>query len=163
MDEEKYTEEERIKDLDEAIKRGNNKSASSCEENKEAVNSNYDKEVAHGWMIPIKIDVIKKIKGTGVIPIGIATQFTIDEKGKRKIKRRLTHNCSRVGPTNTSVNSRCDKELLEPSIFAFCFLRILHMLHAMRLKYPMIAILLNKADIDAAYRRIHVILAHALL
>ena len=35
------------------------------------------------------------------------------------------------------------------------FLRICHMIHAMRLQFPHIAILLCKIDLDAAFRRMH--------
>jgi len=38
-----------------------------------------------------------------------------------------------------------------------CLIRILHLIHKMRLTHPSICILITKIDLDAAHRRIHVI------
>ena len=91
-----YTESHRIKDLAHAIKRGNNESSKRPVKNKEAVLNAYDKECDNGWMLPFLAEGIPKMQKAGVIPIGIAVQNMVDEEGKVKIKRRLTHNCSRV-------------------------------------------------------------------
>ena len=55
------------------------------------------------------------------------------------------------------------KETLEPCFYGHCLLCILHMIHKMRLTHPQIIILLTKLDLDAAYRRIHVLAAMAVL
>ena len=49
------------------IARDNRKSASSAE-NKEILLSNYTKEVDQGWMLPVTLESVRKIKGAGVIP-----------------------------------------------------------------------------------------------
>ena len=75
----------RQKDLDFMIERGNHKSATS-KDNEASLLKNYAKEVERGWMLPTAIESVKKIKGAGVIPVGVATRFTIDERGNRKVK-----------------------------------------------------------------------------
>ena len=84
------SEKERKLDLDHMIARGNHKSASSPE-NIKSLLENYEKEVKYGWMLPITVECVKKIKGAGVIPVGVAQQLTISDKGKRKTKYRTTH------------------------------------------------------------------------
>ena len=114
-------------------------------------------------MIPFLKEDVMKIPNTSVIPAGVATQWTISDKGERIIKRRPTHDASRPGPSGLSVNNRCDKELLDECLIGHCLLRLLHQVHALRLLHPSIHILFNKTDLDAAYRRLHVALAYALL
>ena len=58
------------------------------------IKKNYTKEVEQGWMLPIHKDIVQQIQGGGVIPIGIATQHTVNEKGQRIKKHYLTHDCS---------------------------------------------------------------------
>ena len=90
---EDITEKERIEDVDHMIARGNHKSAQSPE-NEPTLHTNYEKEVTFGWMLPMTVESVRKIKGAGVILIGIAKQFTIYSKGRRKAKRRTTHDAS---------------------------------------------------------------------
>ena len=74
--------------------------------NTQTLYDNYTKEVKHGWMLPIPKHSLTKLKGAAVIPVGVATQFTIDDKGNRKVKKRTTHDASFPPPTNQSVNNR---------------------------------------------------------
>ena len=62
-----------------------------------------------------------------------------------------------------SVNDRCDHNALDESLFGFCLLRILNHIHALKIKHPSQRILLNKTDLDAAYRRLHVMIKFALM
>ena len=96
----------------------------------------YSKEVHKGWMILIPKRAIPNIKGCGVIPIGITKQITINDKGERIEKRRLTHDCSNVRDSGYSVNNMVDEELLEECTYGFCPLRILHNIQAIRLQNP---------------------------
>ena len=79
-------------------------------------------------MLPILSEDVGEIAGAGVIPSLIVFQNYVDEKGKTKIKRRVTHDCSRKVPPQNSINSRCVEAEMEPTIFAF-FLRILLQIH----------------------------------
>ena len=77
-------------------------------------------------------------------------------------KKRLTHDQSFDGlGSNTSINDRINKDMLEPLLYGFMFSRLLHMIHAMRMCHPHIIILLTKYDPDAAYCRMHMNAASA--
>ena len=149
-------------DLRFMIKRGNHKSATS-KENEPTLINNYTKEVEQGWMLPVTSKCVIKIKYAGVIPVGVATQFTIDDKGNRKTKRRTTHDASFPPPSEKSINNRMFRELLTNCFYGYCLIRILHVIHIMRYTYPQIRILICKLDLDAAYRRLHVLAAMAVL
>ena len=67
------SEKERLDDLEYMIQRGNHPSASESENNT-ALIKNYIKEVNKGWMIPIYINTIRKLKLARIIPVGVAPQ-----------------------------------------------------------------------------------------
>ena len=160
---EEIPDETRKEDLLHMMKRGNHKSAQIPEINAQTLMKNYTKEVKHGWMLPIPKRVLHKLKGASVIPVGVATQFTIDDKGNRVVKRRTTHDASFPPPSKNSVNNRLIKDLLVDCQYGHCLLRVLHNIHVMRLTYPHLMILLIKYDLDAAYRRLHLTALMALL
>ena len=108
--------------------------------------------------MPLAIESLQSIKNAEVVPLGVAEQFSINEKGERYIKRRVTHDCSFPGPSGVSVNNRVQQESLQPCFYGFCLLRILHMISAMQRRWPTKRILIGKTDLDTAYLRIH---AHA--
>ena len=56
-------EESRLKDIQYMIERGNHKSA-AVDENRQALEKAFEKEVKNCWMIPIPIHIIKCIPGT---------------------------------------------------------------------------------------------------
>ena len=149
-------------DLQQMIKRGNHKSA-QLPTNEQSLEENYKKEVEHGWMMPITIDSIRKLEGAAVIPIGVATQSSIDANGDHYTKRRTTHDASFQPASGESINTRLRREELEPCYYGHCLLRLLHALHSMRLHDPHLVILLIKYDLDAAYRRLHVMAKMAAL
>ena len=105
--------------------------------------------------MPLTIGYLQSIKNAGVVPLGVEEQFSINEKGERYIKRRITHDCSLPAPSGLSVNNQVQQESLQPCFYGFCLLRILHIISAMRSRWPTKQILIGKTDLDAAYRRIH--------
>ena len=131
--------------------RENHKLARS-ELNSAAPEKAIDKGVEHGWALILTIDSLRHIENVGVVPLGVAEQLTIYEKGERYTKRRVTHDCSFPGPSGQSVNNRVLKDTLQPCFYGFCLLRILHMISAMRIKWPSKRILIEKIDLDAAYQ-----------
>ena len=152
---EQPSEEERLQDIETFITRGNHPSALSGE-NLEAVKKNYNKEVNKGWMIPIKIESLRGLKHARVTPIGVHPQWSIDEAGNRKLKRRIAHDCSFKPPSGHSINNDIDADLLDECIYGQCIRRVLHGIHAMRLRHKTSRVLMSKVDLDAAYRRLHV-------
>ena len=139
------------------ILRGNHKSSQSVL-NAAALNKAMSKEIDHGWALPLTIESLQDVKNAGVVPLGVSEQFSINEKGERYFKRRVTHDCSFPGSSGLSVNNRVQWESLQPCFHGFCLLRILHMISAMRSRWPTKQILIGKTELDAAYCRIH---AHA--
>ena len=64
------------------ILRGNHKSSLSVL-NAAALNKDISKEIDHGWALPLTIEPLQSIKNVGVVPLGVAEQFSINEKGER--------------------------------------------------------------------------------
>ena len=87
------------------ILRGNHKSSRSVL-NAAALNKTIRKEIDHGLELPLTILSLQSIKNAGVVPLGVAEQFSINEKRERYIKIRVTHDCSLPGPSGISVNNR---------------------------------------------------------
>ena len=80
------------------IPRGNHKSSQSVL-NAAAANKAMSKEIDHGWALPLTIEYLQSTKNAGVVPLGVAEQLSINDKGERYIKRRITHDCSFPGPS----------------------------------------------------------------
>ena len=115
-----------------------------------------EKDVTHGFAFPININTASNIICGAWAPLNITEQWSINEKGERIEKKRLTHDQSFKGlKSNESINDRLDVEKLEPLIHGYMFSRLLHMIHAMRLAHPSLVILICKYDLDSAYRRMH--------
>ena len=148
-------ESTRLNDLQSNINFGNHKSAQT-QEAVETLKKHYGKEVKHGWMLPVPVELVPKIKDSMVCPIGVTTQWTITEWGERIKKFRTTHNCSYEGPSGNSINNRFLKDQLSPNIYGQALRRFLHGIAIMRYQCPDQKILLGKFDGDAAFRRLHV-------
>ena len=91
----------------------------------EFVNKQYEKEVSKGWMRPIPTKIIPLLKDTCVIPIGVVSQFTINEKAETIKKLRLTYDCSWECPSSFSINNRIDETKLAPLQYGRYILRVL--------------------------------------
>ena len=137
------------------MERGNHKLALRSKILLEFLKKTYDKEVRLGWMIPLQVDLISKLKNACVIPVGVVSQTKVDELGNSKEKMRLTHDCSWPGPSNHSINSRINEELLAPLQYGRCLYRVLHRIQHLRYNNPSKRILMSKHDLDLAYRRLH--------
>ena len=154
------TEDERRSDIIAAVEKGNNHSARGKES---LLKTRYTNEVERGWMIPFSISEILAIQGLSVIPIGVASQFTIKADREKVRKDRLTHDCSRPQASGSSVNINTDKDKMEECRFGMALLRVIYQIHILRFLNPNTPILISKLDLDSAYRRLHVRLMHALL
>ena len=114
-------------------------------------------------MIPFLKSSLMQVVGAGVVPIGVASQWTIDKDGNRIIKNRTTHNLSNKMKSGFSWNGMLDEDLMEECHFGWCLVRILHRIHDIRQRKPTSKIFISKIDLDAAFRRLHVCTDHALL
>ena len=144
----------KLSELQVLLKRGNHKSA---QEFPDRVSALLTKDVTHGFAIPIPVRIIKQIPNAAIQPLGLAHQWSIDEKGKRVDKWRMTQDLSfsssRVG-IPVSINSRIDMSAYVEMIYGWCMPRILHYIVALRLKYPGKVIFICKYDYSDAYRRV---------
>ena len=156
----KRSEEEKRSDFIEALNKGNSGTMKDPEA-KKAVKENQFKEVAHGRTVPITLKCAEKLKDAGIIPLGCAVQWTIDELGNPKVKRRTTHNLSFQWGSGKSLNEMVDEDKLEEIYYGPCLKRCSFQVHQMRLDNPLIPILLAKFDIEAAFRRLSILLRYS--
>ena len=159
---EQSNEKVRLADLEAMIQRGNHKSAlRPCAEI--TFEKDINRECRQGYMIPVPIKYLRRIKNAGVIPVGVHDQWTINEQGERIPKKRTCHDASFPGPSGYSVNLDHDEQLLTACLYGYCLKRVIHTIHRQRRSFPETAIYLFKYDFEAAYRRMHVTPKHAVL
>ena len=140
-------------DMTLGLERGNHKGA--LNQPKELITL-VQKDVTHGYALPVEKEAASKIEGGAWAPLNIQEQWSINEKGERIMKKRLTHDQSFPGlSSDQSINNRVDTDTLEPLIYGFMFMRVMHMIHVMRWAHPNIHILICKFDLASAYRRMH--------
>ena len=77
-------------DLEAMLLRGNYKSAKS-DLNASVLEKAIEKEIKHEWSLTFTIDSIRHIKTVGVVPPGVAEELSINKKGERYTKRRVTY------------------------------------------------------------------------
>lgn len=154
------SDETRIQDAEYWLEKGNNKSANGEEE---VVFSAVAKEISKGWGIVIPKSQCLSVEGIGIVPITVASKFTkVDDDDNILSKKRLAHDCTNPGISGQSVNNMVDDDNLEECRFGNVLIQTLYEIHQMRFQYGPVPILLSKYDLDAAYRRLSVLLRHAL-
>ena len=155
------SDETRIADAEYWLEKGNNNSARGEEV---LINTMIGKEVSNSWGIVVPRKDCLSVEGAGIVPATVAEKFTkIDEHVLIMYKKRMAHDCSNKGPSGQSVNNMVDDDILEECRFGFVLLQCLYEIHMLRLRYVNMIILLSKYDLDAAYRRLSVVLRYALL
>ena len=96
-----------------------------------------------------------KIKEAEIYPLGLQHQHIINERGEIIPKKRVTHDLSNNRKSKLSLNQRIQEEKVPEVQFGFAMLRVLHLIHHIRYQHPKKRILMNKVDIEKAYRRLH--------
>ena len=81
--------------------------------NSAALDKTISKEINHKWALLLKIESQENIKNTGVVLLGVAEKFSINNKWGCYIKRSVTHDCSFPGPSGLSVKNRVQRESLQ--------------------------------------------------
>ena len=146
-------EETRQLDLDAMKTRGNHKSAIKHED---YLASAFEKEVKKGWILLLPDKDLKIIPDLELAPMGVADQIGVSATGEFVSKLRVTHDLSFPQViSGESVNSRVQKDELEPCMFGHTLLRLVHHIVYLRQKYPNKIIWLRKEDFKSAYRRLH--------
>jgi hypothetical protein len=148
-------ESTRVKELKTQIDRGNHKSAFISKEARATVNKLFEEDINTGYAIPITKEGVLKLKGGELYPMGLQHQWTIDENGNQKPKKRVTHDLSNQRRIGLSINQRVNEELMPETIYGYALLRFIHLIHHIRFNNPNSRILMCKSDFDKAYRRLH--------
>ena len=113
----------KLKDLEEAMAFGNHKGAES---NPEILRELIKKDVTHSYGLVLPLDKLKRIPCALLAPMNIMKQNKIDECGRIVKKDRLTHDQSYKCGSESSVNSRVNKDLLLPCKFGACLKRLIN-------------------------------------
>ena len=95
------------------------------------------KDATHGFALPITQETVAKIKDGLWAPLKIAEQWSINDTGERIEKKCLTE-------SNLSINDKIDEEKIEPLIYGYIFLRLIHMIHMMRMCHSYMVIFICK-------------------
>lgn len=146
------SEEERKAEVEAMIKRGNHE---SVQEDSEAVSKLPEKDVLHGFSLPVNPSIVPSIPGAMVQPAGVVKQFSLQEDGSRILKRRLTQDLTfPLTFTEASANNRIDMEMHVEMIHGWCLTRIVHFTVALRICFPKKRIFIVKHDCSDAHRRV---------
>ena len=78
-------EPNQLRDIAFMLDRGNHKSA-KLKDNNTAIDKAFSKEVSHHWTIPFLPTTIPLIPGSSITPLGMATQWSINEQNERVVK-----------------------------------------------------------------------------
>jgi hypothetical protein len=123
---EPISEEDRIADLQEALKFANHKRASSKPKLLRELITKYVIHL-HGYMFPLPLDKITKIPILCMAPLNIQPQWMINERGEIIEKDRMTHHQSlKWSALESSVNSRINTELLWQCKFRKCLICLIN-------------------------------------
>ena len=147
------SEELHRRDLQAAFQRGNHKSAN---EKCDYLTCALSKEIQKCWNLILPDNCMDSIPHLVFNHMGVATHLGITEYCTFEPKNRVTHDLSFPGKfSGESVNSRVKIDSLEPCMFSYVFLCIIHCIVSLRNKYPQTKIWIRKEDIKSAFRRLH--------
>ncbi len=88
-------------DIDFHFSRGNHKSTLK---HTEAIHNLITEDATCGFALPLPTSVLYKIPNASLAPSGCVEQETIDSRGKKIPRYRLTHDQSFPGPSGLSAN-----------------------------------------------------------
>ena len=108
---------DRLNDLEEPLAFGNHK---GTEQNPKILKEFVEKDVTHGYGLVFPLEKLKKIPGALLAPMNVMKHDSIDEYGRIVEKDRLTHDQSYKWGSESSVNSRVNKDLLLHCKFGAC-------------------------------------------
>ena len=112
--------------------------------------------------IGVSIGVVPLIPNTMVQPVGLAKQWTLDEKENRKIKYRITQDLLYLETDKDvplSINSGIDMDQYPEMVYGWDLPGIVHFIVALGLAWSLRTIFISKYDYSDAYRR----MAHSAL
>jgi hypothetical protein len=139
---------DRYNDLFFHSSRGNHK---SCDKNRDFLEKIISEDIERGFALPLPLETLHFLPNASLAPLGCQQQWTINEKGSRTHKYRMTHDQSFPGPSGLSINLRVIKEDLPPIRYSFTLNWLVHYIIYLQQKLPSTRILISKIDMDAAY------------
>ena len=150
---EELTESERLVEMAGQLERGNHKSVA---DELVKVKELLTKDVTHGFTIPFPVECAPQIKGAMIQPLGVVKQGSMNAKGERVEKFRLTQDLSfsLASAHDNSINGRINLQLYPEMVYGWCMPRILHLVSALREEHPGVPIFICKYDYSDAYRRV---------
>ena len=119
----------------------------------------FKKEIDNEWMLPLPAEAADLLPFAEYCPTSIVEQMTIDDEGTVIVKKQpIQEQSFYQAASNTSVNSRVHKELVDECVYGHMLLRVIHHILWLRSNHPgATRILISKTDLDSAYRRAHTI------
>ena len=144
----------RLEMLTKQLIKGNHKSTIEGED-RANVTKAMRTDVTRGFGYIITTDCAAKIKDAEIYPLGLQHQTTINERGEIIPKKRVCHDLSNERKTGLSLNQRVIEEEIPDVLFGHTLMRVLTGIHHIRYFNPNKRILMNKVDIEKAYRRLH--------
>ena len=143
-----------------AVLRGNHKSAKI---KNDVLEKAIRKEIEKGWIVTLPVDVVRTLPEVVINPMGVATHLGVSEDGTFVEKDRITHDLSFPGAISTELrNSRVNESELEPCMFGYVLLRMIHYILNLRRRHKDRKIFLRKEDFKSAFRRLHLDAVSAL-
>jgi hypothetical protein len=85
----------------------------------EALDKIIDNDISHGFTLPLPKDLLFSIPKASQAPLGCVNRDTINKRGEKTKKFRMTHDQSFVGSSLHSVNERVIKENLPNCMYTF--------------------------------------------
>lgn len=144
-------EDQHLKEVEASLQYGNHKSATN---NRRLFEEYIAKDVKFGFALPINKTAITNIPKCLVQPGGLAKQFTLSPDGTCFPQEHLTHDLifEHTG-TNISVNNRLNLDEYPEMYYGHCLSQVIHLIVALRWRFPKEKIFIAKFDFSAAYRR----------
>ena len=140
-------EASRLKDVEAGIKRGNHYGSKIF---KTELEKKFSREIKLGWMLPLPPGTEKLLPYAEYCPTSMIEQLTIDNMGTFIEKKRPIHDQSfRQLHSQTSVNGRVHKPLLDTCVYGHMLSRVVHYILSLRMRFPHKRILISKADLDS--------------
>jgi len=117
------SQENRVIDLNYQKNRGNDKSTLKS---KDILNKIIQEDVERGFALPLPIKLLKFIPNASLAPLGWQEEETINERGERIPKFRMTHDQNFPCPSHRSVNLRVIQDELPQCMYSHVLLRSIH-------------------------------------
>lgn len=112
---------------------GNHKSTASYNDILEII---ITENIERGFALPLPTALLHLIPNASLAPLGCHLQETINERGERIPKYKMTHDQTFPGPSEMSVNLRVNQDHLPSCMYSFVLLKSLHYIISLQKRHP---------------------------